>query len=235
MRILIAVVMTFLTSMAARAGILGGEKAEIVLIKEKRSAGVTWSKESKLADDGLVPSNVGEFWLQTDKIPAGYAWRPPTAAHVSLSIDAKNIPNTLHVFVRYGCDGKHWSTWQVMSEPQAKGDSKLPSYECKLQIPSVAQARLIELGYERRKTKPNWTSDTDALCRWIAQEHPQFFDKEIPVLGYLQFRLEDFNGNRTMVLRKLLADASWGVGGFHAVPKKGEPDYSKKWWFEGKP
>lgn len=235
MRYLIAVAMTFVALMAGRAGSLGWEKAPFVFAKEKRSAASTWSKESTLTDEGLVPSKVGEFWLQTDKMPAGKAWRPPTAAHVSLSIDAMNIPNTLNVFVRYGCDGTHWSTWQIMAESKAKDDSKLPSYECKLQIPSVAQARFTELYYAWLKTKPNWSSDKDALCRWIAQEHPRFFEKEIPVIGYLQFRLEDYNGNRSMLLRKLVVDASWGVGGLHSVPKQGKPDYSKKWWFEGKP
>jgi hypothetical protein len=237
MRTLLAIVAVLCLSVPAGAVIDWSETKDFVLLKDKRTPGVTWSRESMLTDSGLVVSNAGEFWLQTGKVPAGLAWRPPTAAEVTLSIhvkDTKDLPPSLVAYVRYGCDGIHWSTWAVMSETKARAGA-VQSYRASLRVPSVAKERYHALHSKWEQTEPDWSSDEDALCRWIARERPQFFEKELPLIGYLQFRLEDSSGARAVTITKLAATVSWGVGGLHNVPRKGKADYGKKWSFEGKP
>jgi hypothetical protein len=234
-RAFLAVAAALCLEKPATAQIFGRETADVVLAKEQRTPGVTWSKESTLTDAGLVLSKTGEFWLQSPRVSAGLAWRPPTRATVTVPVhadDAKEFPQSMRAYVRFGCDGAHWSTWQVMAESKAEGDG-VQSYQCTLGVPSVARERYTALRYKWYETHPNWSSDEDALCRWIAQEEPRFFEKELPLIGYVQFRLEDYSGARDVTLTKLTARASWGVGGRHTVPKQGKPDCNKKRSFVG--
>src|SRR5207244_3506693 len=107
------------------------------------------------------------------------------------------------------------------------------SYRGELRIPAVARERYSALQEKWRATKPLWSCDEDALCRWIAKHEPKFFEKEIPLLGYLQFRIEDYSGDRDLTIRKLVVDTSWAVSGLHSIPSNNvKPDYSKKWWFQ---
>ena len=69
------------------------------------------------------------------------------------------------------------------------------------------------------KTNPNWSSDEDALCRWIAANAPRFFEKNIPFIGYVQIRLESLDPPEKLTMEKLAIAYSWGVGGIHSIPK----------------
>jgi hypothetical protein len=109
MRTIVALAVAFLLILPALASILHMDRIDIVFAKEKRTPGVTLSESLKLTDAGLVVSKEG--WLQTDKMPAGLAWRPPASTRVTLSV--ADLPDA-RAYVRHGCDGAHWSAWQLM-------------------------------------------------------------------------------------------------------------------------
>lgn len=74
-------------------------------------------------------------------------------------------------------------------------------------------------------------SDEDEFCRWWTQ-HPDYFSKERPFVGYVQFLLEtSFKGSQR--LTRFEADVDWSVGGMHqpakdtAAQKRQE---NLKWW-----
>jgi hypothetical protein len=211
------------TASVAMASILAMETTSIIFEKDKRSAeGVIWTQNATLTDAGLV-AMAGEMWVQTAKIPAGLAWRPPTAARVELSIQGET-PKYATAYVRYGCDGMHWSTWQPLTRANnvVRGE---------LRVPEVARRKYLELMDEWRQTDPVWSCDEDALCRWIAKQQPAFFEKELPFLGYLQFRIEDSSGQRPLTIARMETRAMWGVSGLQTIPRGPKPDYQKKWCF----
>jgi hypothetical protein len=100
-------------------------------------------------------------------------------------------------------------------------------------LPDVASHKYNELMREWWKTDPDWASDEDAFCRWIAKTRPEFFESEIPFLGWVQFRLEHPALDRPFRMEKLKAEFSWGTGGLHTLPKSGKyPKNEGKWKFD---
>src|SRR5262249_8495724 len=148
----------------------------------------------QLTEAGLVVQDPAKtdspyVWIQTDKIPVGLDWRPPKECNIHVSLSSAKEPKALLTgWVRYGCDGEHWSTWYEL-ERSGKGDE----YRCDLRLPLVAQDKYVRLKDEFRKANPRKSADDDDLvCQWIAGKYPEFFEQEIPFLGYLQFRFERF-------------------------------------------
>jgi hypothetical protein len=35
-----------------------------------------------------------------------------------------------------------------------------------------------------------WTGDQEAMVKWILHREPDFFEKQLPFVGYVQFRIE---------------------------------------------
>jgi hypothetical protein len=71
---------------------------------------------------------------------------------------------------------------------------------------------------EYAKLDVPWKSDEDAAVRWILDKQPDFFARQLPFIGYVQFRYEDgFYGGQRITSFK--ADASCGIGGIHSAPK----------------
>src|SRR5947209_4398745 len=138
MRKLMALGIMFALAAPVLADILSTQHIPITFEKAKRGTeGVTWSKGTQLTDAGLVLSKSGEAWIQSAKIPAGLAWRPPTAARMSLSLEGKacNVSKTTAAYARYSVDGVHWSTWQPMTEAKTEKDA-LVTYRAELAIPA---------------------------------------------------------------------------------------------------
>jgi hypothetical protein len=236
MRMLAAALMVLWMETPVLAQICGAPDTEVLLAKGKIPSGVTWSAAFQLTSDGLqqLPENYkSDIWIQTHKIPVGIAWRPPSSSTVSLSIygnGAKDYP--IYAYVRYGCDGVHWSSWYPM-QPSAKlRANSLATYTCYLRLPNVAFEKFCDLEKEWEGTKPDWDEDTDACCRWIAKNHPRFFEDEIPFLGYVQFRLETFT-LESRKCTKLIIGKNWCVGGMaHIRPDGNQTDNKKEWCFE---
>lgn len=223
----------------ATGAIEGEDRAEIIFEKGKVPEGVAWSPKFLLTDAGLVSPKAKEgisyeVWIQTQKIPVGLYWRPPNSVNITLSVNGISSDGfPLQAYVHYGCDGVHWSTWYYMPESDKPSEESLKTYNYELRLPQVAIQPYRELMREWWITEPDWSSDEDAFCRWLARKNPDFFIHEFPFIGYVQFHLEDWGLKHKVKVKSLSARMSWGVGGIASIPKSGEqmPE-NKKWYFE---
>ncbi len=234
------------TKLILAAGILlgGGQRASAVVVsdervaitfqKEKVPSGVTWSSFFTLTDKGLVSApgkgaTPNGIWIQTQKIPVGLAWRPPKACNIRLIlIRANEKPEAgIKAWVRYGCDGEHWSTWYKLRE-SGPDQNKRTTYSYDLQLPLAAQAKYDILKEEWRKANSRSFADDDTVCAWIARQYPEFFDREIPLIGYVQFRLESLILPPGVAISGLEIDTFWTVAGAGG----GSMDANRKWSLE---
>ena len=222
----------------SQAAVLGYETHEIAFEEGKSTPGTTWSDNMTLRKGGLQsPAHetnvVHEIWVQTGKIPVGAAWRPPRGSKIWLSVigvgEGKELPQ---VFVRYGADGVHWSTWYELKPSAGPKDGALWTFEYHLLLPGVVGQRYNELMRSWWETDPNFASDEDAFCRWLAKHHPDYFATEIPFLGWAQFRIEQRFRERPVRIEKLKAEFAWGTGGLHMAPKDGKYPEARKWHFD---
>lgn len=234
----ITAVLALFIAPQSRAAVLGFESEEIDFTRGKAPAGVTWSKNMTLRAKGLQSpaykkNAIHEIWLQTNKLPVGQAWRPPRGAKMWLSVvgvgEGRSHPD---VFVRYGVDGVHWSTWYQLQPSEQPKDGALWTFEVHLQLPSLIVRRYDELMKGWVETDPNFVSDEDAYCRWLAKTHPDYFATEIPFLGWVQFRIEQRSSERPVRIEKLKAEFSWATGGLHMAPKDGKYPEPSKWHFD---
>jgi hypothetical protein len=226
-------------ALPARAQYFGGDELEIVFVKGKIPAKTAWSDSLRLTDAGLHFSSPGrsasaDLWVQTDRVPVGLAWRPPTAAGFTLSVKGEMGEGALaSAYLRYGCDGRHWSTWYRMIPQEKPAEGFARTYKHDLVLPLASSARYGELMREWWKTKPDWGSDEHALCLWIARRYPSFFAEEFPFIGYVQFRLEMPGRSEEMTIASLAVKTGWSVSGLTAIPQSGvTPDRGTKWHFE---
>ena len=224
MRLLIALAMLGLAASVALGIIMANESAEIVFEKGKVPEGVTWERNLALTDAGLaVPAPEGnvdyELWVQTQMIPPGYAWRPPGGVQITLAVFGSGWQNTpIEAYVRYGCDAVHWSTWYRMPEGGRPAKEALKTYEYDLALPRVAVEPYQEIMLDwMQNAEPNWSSDEDEFCRWLAKKDPDFFAREIPVIGYLQFRLEYGGVNPNVKIKSMSIEMGWGTGGINGT------------------
>jgi hypothetical protein len=130
------------------------------------------------------------------------------------------------LYVRYSLDKKHWSSWQklqVKGNPQPR--EKGVKFTGMLGIPEIARRRYYELVEEYSKLDVPWQSDEEAAVKWILKKEPEFFAKNLPFIGYVQFHFEGLfrGGERITAFDCRL---NWSVGGLHLPPK--DPDGYKK-------
>ncbi len=226
------------------AAILSGFRTNISFRVSADRVAVTWSESLEVRNDGLSfrTNSLTHGWIQTKQIPVGLAWRPPIGSAVTVKIDG-NFPidfdagsRALSVFIRYGCDGIHWSTWIPMTYgygaigvnplPSPTGnmtETNAPIFTAQLRIPRIQQERYLQRMDDWRNTDPEWCSDQDAYSRWLLEKDPFFFRDNLAVLGYVQVRLElDGLYLGQVVIRSVNVSGQWGIGGVHEVPKSGE-------------
>ena len=81
-----------------------------------------------------------------------------------------------------------------------------------------------------------WRNDEEAAVKWILEKQPDFFEKQIPFIGYVEFMHEAplYGGQR---IRSLEASVFYGMGGLHSPPKdKNDKRYTEfgPWNFKAK-
>ena len=223
---------------SALAGILGQQSLNVDLTNAKEApTKVTWSEPERIAitEKGLgwdgETNALRDGWIQTEPLAIGVSWRPaqganvrvrvyPLPAEITLPNGQKSTPSVGSMFVRYSPDGKHWSDWQALKHEE--GDPRKKS-DASLFTGAISVTRRQREEYERQmqawmKLDLPWSSDEEALVKWIVAAQPDFFKEHKPFVGYVQFLYEcGFWGGQR--LTKLEAEASWGVGGLHTVPK----------------
>lgn len=258
MRNLLLYVMAWnLVATAAWAGILGNQQQVIDFTKPEDAAklarwstpehlgctlgGFGWEGEKNTSRDG---------WLETEPLAIGTSWRPPQGAGLRVKLST-NYPAVVatgpsskafyvpSLFVRHSPDRVHWSDWQPLKMEEDPRNPGSVLYSANIGVPSRSTAsyhtKLLEWS---RRDDIAWGSDEHEFCEWLIKDDPQFFEKNRPFVGYVQFLVEgSFKGGQR--LTRLEADVTWGVGGIHTFPKK--PGADKRslgmdaWNFRGEP
>jgi hypothetical protein len=211
----------------------------ISFAKGKAPTGVTWSAVFEQTTSGLALSPTaieqGRPWIQTDKIPVGYDWYCPEAATISVQVSAQNASELRpRVFIRYGCDGIHWSTWYKMEKDEREtGKTARLRYTCELSLPYAAEQEFLRLRQQSVKKTSTWFS-YEELCRWIARENPGFFASEFPFIGYVQLRLEFVLLFPPVDIQTVGIGTLWDVSGPHENAAK-DLTTRKRWGYMPKP
>jgi hypothetical protein len=224
---LIAAALLLSAPSLALATIESATSFRIDLTQAKEAAAkAKWSEPDRIAvtSDGLgwgagKEEGSRDFWLQTTAPMAiGLSWRPPIYASLRATV---HHPGTVgQLYARYGADGKHWTTWQLLDEvAPAKKDTADHEFSGVLRVPyrEMAHYQELRMKYARREDVP-WSSDEEALVQELVRGEPKFFDESAPFIGYIQFLYEAqlHSGQR---ITGLEANASWSLGGMHQRPK----------------
>ena len=174
------------------------------------------------------------YWIKSQDIPVGLAFRPPSAVNIYLTIKGELGDSFPHnIYFRYGCDRVHWLTWYEIPLLPDSSTIYSKTYSYQLILPAPARIRYDELMTEWRKTKPVWICDETALCQWIAENYPDFFTDEFPFIGYIQFYIDTWGLNYPVTVNSINAQIIWGVGGLMTIPDDGaEPDTETSWYFD---
>lgn len=200
---------------------------------------LTWSPQDKVkqGQKGLLFANSSvntsvDFNLMTKAYPVGLSWR--TTYGVNLGVELRPLGETIHsdigmlhpsfytVYARYSPDLKNWSSWQVMQDAhrdwQERNKAGAYKYAIQMQVPHQQRQRYNEYFSRYQKLDVPWTSDEEAMVNWLLQQEPDFFEKEIPFIGYVQFLVEtSMRSNQPLAEAKV--SVGWGVGGLHSPPK----------------
>jgi hypothetical protein len=198
---------------------------------------VTWSHADKinLTTEGLKfigePSTSAGFSLETSELFAlGFSWRPVRGATISALISPPPKPVRLasgaivyppldKFFVRYSPDAKHWSSWQLLVPQKLDtAGNAIWRFQGQILIPEKETTSYDEKLQEYRHLDVAWPGDEHAAVEWIVKNDPQFFEKHLPFIGYLQFLFEtSLPGGQA--IEKINIDVSYAVGGIFSAPK----------------
>ena len=254
-RYILAMSAWYMLPAVATAGILGRHQQVIDFTQPEQAAILSaWSDPEHLGctkdgfgwDGDKFTSRDG--WIETKPLAIGTDWRPTHNAGVRIRIET-NYPTivstgphskafyTPSVYVRYSADRVHWSDWQptdLSEDPRAPGTVL---YTTRVGVPRrTSQAYHAKLQEWSRRDDIAWADDEDEFCRWLVKQEPDYFVKERPFVGYVQFLLEgSFKGGQR--LTRFEAAVDWAVSGIHHLPK--DPTAEKRlesqdgWNFRG--
>jgi hypothetical protein len=188
---------------------------------ETTTDGLGWEGEGKSKRD---------MWIESEPIAVGLWWRPTHSVSIQATLDPPGrytfTRNSVafpsgSLFVRYSPDARNWSSWQVLNRPTPKDrtDPK-QQYVGRLGVPRRDMERYNDYLRQYMALDVPWKSDEEATVKWILEQEPDFFEKSLPFIGYVQFLYEASlpGGQR---LKELRFEIEWGVGGIHAIPRDG--------------
>jgi hypothetical protein len=228
-----ALLWLILAATPARGSILGMERLEIDCTTPECREKIRWS-DSKIdvTKEGLGwdgPENASrDLWIEiTQPLAVGLSWRPAQAVSIRAEIEAP-ADVTFHengvsyrfgqLYARHSPDGHHWSSWQeIEAIPPTKEKPRI-AYSGSLRVPYRERVRYSELLAEYRKLDVPWSSDEEAAVRWIVEREPDFFEKQIPFIGYIQFLYEHSQPGGARI-KSLTFEAGFGLSGIHTIPK----------------
>ena len=221
------------------------------------TAKATWSHPDilKITTNGLgwdgEPSSLLDGWIHTAPLALGLSWRAPYAVSVRVSIQPEIEEITLNsgqvstpyqgdVYVRYSPDTVHWSTWQVLGPGDTQSSTENQASERifsgTIRIPYIELTEYRQLLRDYAEMDVPWKSDEEAMVRWIVENDPGFFERQIPIIGYIEFLYEgSFHGGQRIT--SFRAEVTYGMSGLHYPPENddyGDRD-SRPWSFCGIP
>ncbi len=179
------------------------------------------------------PASMRDGWIKTVPLALGLSWRAPSAVSVRVSIHPEIEEITLNsgqvstpyqgdVYVRYSPDTVHWSTWQVLQsgEPQTSTLPQNPGrhFSGTLRVPYIEMAKYRQLLGEYAELDVPWKSDEEAAVQWMVENDPNFFERHIPFIGYIEFLYEgSFHGGQRIT--SFRAEITCGMSGLHYAPE----------------
>ena len=182
-------------------------------------------------DAGAAESRPGE--IQTKPIALGHSWRTPSSIYVRVTIlpppkaillndGSMSTPYPGNMFVRYSPDLKNWSSWTILEHSYQKSTDRKKRnkrcYEGRIGIPQRNRNEYYKLLHNYSKLNVPWKSDEEAAVRWILKQQPNFFSKNIPFIGYVEFLFESnfYGGQR---IKSFEAEISYCIRGRYIPPK----------------
>ncbi|MCK5116492.1 MAG: hypothetical protein KAR44_07810 [Candidatus Aegiribacteria sp.] len=221
------------------------------------AAKAAWSHPDllKITTNGLgwdgEPASLLDGWIHTAPMALGLSWRVPCAVSVRVIIQPEIEEITLNsgqvstpyqgdVYVRYSPDIVHWSTWQVLGQGDTQNitedQASERTFSGTISVPYIEMIEYRELLGNYAEMDVPWKSDEDAAVRWIVENDPGFFERQIPFIGYIEFLYEgSFHGGQRIT--SFRAEVTYGMGGLHYAPENddyGDRD-SRTWSFCGIP
>ena len=128
------------------------------------------------------------------------------------------MPFSGQFYVRYSPDAQHWSSWQVLEGVNIPGKESKWKFKGQVCVPQKEREPYQNYLYSYYKMDVPWTSDEEAAAKWILKKDPNFFAKQIPFVGYLQFLFENqlYGGQR---IERIKIGIGYGVSGLATIPK----------------
>lgn len=219
------------------------------------AAKATWSEPDILTitTNGLgwdgEPASLRDGWIHTVPMALGLSWRTPSAISIRVSIEPEIEEITLDngqvttpyqgdIYVRYSPDTVHWSTWQVLQQetPQTSILIQDPGrhFIGTIRIPYIEMVKYRQMLQKYAELDVPWRSDEEAAVHWIVENDPDFFERQIPFIGYIEFLYEgSFHGGERIT--SFRAEITYGMSGLHYAPDNddyGDRD-SRPWSFRG--
>ncbi|GMV93011.1 MAG: hypothetical protein AMXMBFR82_27890 [Candidatus Hydrogenedentota bacterium] len=209
---------------------------------------LNWNKRP-LRTKGIPESERGTFTkdviVHVEPVPVGWSWRPVTYVWVGAEVtppeefvflpDRTGCP-PCEVFARYSPDLKNWSSWQALERipPDNQTDPR-QTYQISLQVPVADRSAYESMFWEYMEKNVPWKSDEEAAVEWILEQQPDFFEDQIPFIGYVQLRFEiALKGDQR--IERLEFRLSYQTGGSHNIPKDESvyKDRNGPWRFRAK-
>jgi len=233
-----------LMAMPAGAVIIGGNVLEVDFTDpEDARAKAAWSPPQMdctaagLGWEGKVLSDQPQF-IETKPLAVGLYWRPPQGVGISVSVEMPTGPlkqkdgseqqvQPGRLYVRYSADAKHWSDWQLLPQDMELWKKGKAAFKGEVAIPTRLRApyneRLLAYAQWVNKEKPDlWASNEEEAVRWIVAKEPDYFRKQIPLIGYVQFLYEGtfLEARRVKGLKIYVNYATSGLASPHPNPEE---------------
>lgn len=242
-----------LSTAAAAAGMFGSDQQVIDFTQPEQAAKLaTWSDPKHL---GCTKAGFGwdgekrqvrDASIETEPLPIGTRWNPTRNAGIRITVQT-NYPQVIHpapkattysspsIYVRFSADRVHWSDWQpteLSEHPRIPGTTLYTARVGVTRRGSESYDSKRRAWFQRDDIKS--ANDEDEFCRWLVKQEPNYFAKERPFVGYVQFLLEaSFAGSQR--LTRFDADVQWNVVAGHQPSKDAAPNKAKDtgWNFRG--
>jgi hypothetical protein len=169
--------------------------------------------------------------IETRKpVAVGWSWHPVTTVNVSAEIvpagefsfgpNSITFPVTAGVlYARYSPDGGHWSTWQAL-ELQEPRDHQKPRlfFAGTVRVPQRARQDYAALLRQFAGTDRPVAVDEEVAVVWVLKKEPDFFKKELPFIGFVEFLWEaQIRGDQRV--RQVKIHLGYGRSGHLEVPR----------------
>ena len=183
--------------------------------------------------DGITPDQLHlvhrNVWVETaEPIAVGWSWRPVKNCNITVRkyppgefqfTDNSVIFPSGSLYVRYSADAVHWSTWQGLPTTQPEPNKGMKhEFRGDIRVPDKEQKQYQKKVMEYSRMDVPWGSDEEAAVKWILRDNPEFFSKNLPFIGYVQFLYEQsLAGDET--IERIEIQIRYGAGGIHMPPR----------------